>query len=317
MNSNPSHPANEHPAIDKLKRAIDQVSSIILGKNIAIKKAFACLLANGHLLIEDLPGLGKTTLAHSLAVSLDASFHRLQFTSDLLPSDILGVSIFNRANKIFEFHPGPIFADVVLVDEINRATPKTQSALLEAMAERQITVDGSTHPLADNFFVIATQNPTDLSGTFALPDSQLDRFCLKISIGYPDPSAEKELLTGVNRNQLLQRMKPELDSRSLTQLQGCVNEVHASLAIIDYIHALLDFSRRDSMYRIGLSPRAGLALLACSKAWALIGGRNYCIPEDVQTMLPDLATHRLKSPLTLNTSEDERVAHLLKSVAVP
>src|SRR5215469_13097444 len=263
----------------RLHAAIAQVNKVLLGKARQVKLAFTCLVASGHLLLEDVPGVGKTTLAHALAASFALDFQRVQFTSDLLPSDIIGVSMYERETGQFRFHAGPVFAGLLLADEINRATPKTQSALLEAMAERQVTVDGQTHTLPDPFFVVATQNPLDLAGTFPLPDSQLDRFMLRVSLDYPDASAERELLTGIDRRDLLTRLSPQLDAASLNALYRQVQTITASPALLDYLQALLTASRRHPDIRVGLSPRAGLSLLAAARAWAMLSDRRHVLPE--------------------------------------
>nr|WP_123768821.1 AAA family ATPase [Vulcaniibacterium tengchongense] len=276
-----------------LERAQQQVNGLVLGKPHEVRLAFVALLAGGHLLIEDLPGLGKTTLAHALAATLGLEFQRVQFTSDLLPADVVGVSVFDPATREFRFHPGPVFAQVLLADEINRAPPRTQSALLEAMAEHQVTVDGASHALPEPFFVIATQNPVDLSGTYPLPDSQLDRFLLRLSLGYPSESAERDLLAGADRRDLIARALPLLGSDDVLALQRAVREVHASEALVGYVQALLARSRRHPGVRVGLSPRAGLALLRAARAYALLLGRRHVLPEDVQALFPAVAAHRL------------------------
>jgi MoxR-like ATPase len=278
---------------DALKRAQAQVNTLVLGKPQEVRLAFVALLSDGHLLIEDLPGLGKTTLAHSLAATLGLGFQRVQFTSDLLPSDIVGVSVYDAQARRFEFHPGPVFAHVLLADEINRAPPRTQSALLEAMAEHQVTVDGGTHMLPDPFFVIATQNPTDLAGTYPLPDSQLDRFLLRLTLGYPGEEAERALLAGSDRRDLIARTQPVLDAAQVLLLRGAVSAVHASDALVDYVQALLARSRRHAGVRVGLSPRAGIALLRAARAYALLLGRKHVLPEDVQALFAAVAAHRL------------------------
>ncbi|WP_257387350.1 AAA family ATPase [Tahibacter caeni] len=277
----------------RLDRAVAQVNSVVLGKAGQVNHAFVSLIAGGHLLIEDLPGVGKTTLAHALAATLDLSFQRVQFTSDLLPSDIIGVSIFERDGQRFEFHPGPLFAQLVLADEINRATPKTQSALLEAMAEQQVTVDGRTHALPAPFFVVATQNPLDLAGTYPLPDSQLDRFMLRISLDYPSREAERELLTSTNRQELIATLAACMNAADIQALRQFVGNVVASPALIDYLQALIGATRSHADVRIGLSPRAGLALLAAARAQALLHGRGYVLPEDVQAVFVPVTAHRL------------------------
>ncbi len=301
---------------DSLAAAIDQVCEVVVGKREQIQLAFACVLADGHLLIEDLPGVGKTTLAHAQALTLGMGFQRIQFTSDLLPSDILGVSIYHRERHSFEFHPGPVFSEVVLADEVNRATPKTQSALLEAMAERQVTVDGQTHKLPDPFFVIATQNPQDLAGTFPLPESQLDRFLMRLSLGYPDTAAERTLLAGRDRRDLLLDLPARLTGEEIRALQRTVTTIHASDALLDYVQALVTHTRESGWFHDGMSPRAGLALLRCARAWALIQGREYCLPEDVQKLFPSVAAHRLR-PVSDETRSGDPVAETLELVPVP
>ncbi len=298
----------------RLDAAIAQVNRVLLGKPRQVKLAFACLIAGGHLLLEDVPGVGKTTLAHALAVTFALDFQRVQFTSDLLPSDIIGVSIYERENGQFRFHPGPIFTGLLLADEINRASPKTQSALLEAMAENQVTVDGQTHVLAQPFFVVATQNPLDLNGTFPLPDSQLDRFMLRLSLDYPDATAERALLTGSDRRDLLAQLEPQLDGAALTALHQRAQTITASSALLDYLQALLAASRRHADIRVGLSPRAGLALLGAARAWALLSGRHHVLPEDLQALFVPLAAHRLLP--ARGTQGDTLARQLLAEVAV-
>ncbi|MEN5102231.1 MAG: MoxR family ATPase [Stenotrophomonas sp.] len=276
-----------------LRAAQDQVNGLVLGKAQEVRLAFVALLSGGHLLIEDLPGLGKTTLAHAMASSLGLGFQRVQFTSDLLPADVLGVSVYDAGSRQFQFHPGPVFTHVLLADEINRAPPRTQSALLEAMAEQQVTLDGVTHPLPDPFFVIATQNPVDLSGTFPLPDSQLDRFLLRLALGYPNPESERELLRGTDRRHLIAQATARLSEVDVRTLREAVGQVHASEALITYVQALLARSRQHAGVRVGLSPRAGLALLRAAKAHALLLGRAHVVPEDVQTLFVAVAGHRL------------------------
>jgi MoxR-like ATPase len=274
---------------------VRQASQIILGKEHQIRLALACLLARGHLLIEDLPGVGKTTLAHVLAGGLGLDYQRIQFTSDLLPADILGVSVFERASGSFVFHPGPVFAQLILADEINRATPKSQSALLEAMEERQVTIEGQTRKLPEPFFVIATQNPSDQIGTFPLPESQLDRFLMRIELGYPGAAAERELLAGRDRRELLAGLQPSLTPAQLLELQREVEATHASPALLDYVQALLALSRQSDRFVAGLSPRAGLGLLRAARGWARLEGRDHVLPEDVQAVLPAVIGHRLRS----------------------
>lgn len=282
------------PPLTNPQRVVDHVGQIILGKSLQIRLAFTCMLARGHLLIEDLPGVGKTTLAHALAQTLGLHFQRIQFTSDLLPADIIGVSIFDRERSAFTFHQGPIFAQLILADEVNRATPKAQSALLEAMEENQVTMDNATHPLPEPFFVIATQNPSHQIGTFPLPESQLDRFLMRIELGYPDASAERRLLEGEDRRDLVSHLETTLAPDELIALQRCVRDVHVSSPLLDYVQALLRFSRTSNLYRNGLSPRAGLALLHCAQAWAMLDGRDHVLVEDVQAVLPSVAGHRLQ-----------------------
>ena len=307
-------PLRDSSLQQRLDAAIAQVNQVLLGKARQVKLAFACLIAGGHLLLEDVPGVGKTTLAHALAATFALEFQRVQFTSDLLPSDIIGVSVYERETGQFRFHPGPIFTGLLLADEINRASPKTQSALLEAMAEDQVTVDGQTHALAQPFFVVATQNPLDLNGTFPLPDSQLDRFMLRLSLDYPDAAAERALLNGDDRHDLLARLTPQLDDAALVALNRQAQGITASNALLDYLQALLAASRRHADIRTGLSPRAGLALLAASRAWALLGGRSHVLPEDVQALFVPLAAHRLVP--ARGASGDTLARTLLAEVAV-
>jgi MoxR-like ATPase len=276
-----------------LERAQSQVNALVLGKAHEVRLAFVALLAGGHLLIEDLPGLGKTTLARAMATTLGLDFQRVQFTSDLLPADVLGVSVFDPQSRVFQFHPGPVFAQVLLADEINRAPPRTQSALLEAMAEHQVTVDGTTHALPDPFFVIATQNPVDLAGTYPLPDSQLDRFLLRLALGYPGEAAERDLLAGVDRRDLISQTMPLLGTADVIAARQAVLRIHASEALIAYVQALLARSRKHPGIRVGLSPRAGLALLRAARAYALLLGRSHVLPEDVQALFGVVAAHRL------------------------
>ncbi len=278
---------------EKIDNVVKHISQVILGKERQIRLAVACLLARGHLLIEDIPGVGKTTLAHTLAVVLGLQFQRIQFTSDLLPADILGVSIYERESGRFRFHPGPIFSQVILADEVNRATPKTQSALLEAMEEHQVTAEGETRPLPEPFFVIATQNPSNQIGTFPLPESQLDRFLMRIELGYPDAGAERALLQGADRRDLLPKLTPCLLPEELAAAQTAARAVHVSGALLDYLQALVDYSRKSPDYVSGLSPRAALALLAAARAWALMEGRNQVLPEDLQAIVPGVVGHRL------------------------
>ncbi len=307
-------PSHDQPLQQRLDAAMAQVNRVLLGKPRPVKLAFTCLIAGGHLLLEDVPGVGKTTLAHALAATFALEFQRVQFTSDLLPSDIIGVSVYERETGEFRFHPGPIFTGLLLADEINRASPKTQSALLEAMAESQVTVDGQTHALAQPFFVVATQNPLDLNGTFPLPDSQLDRFMLRLSLDYPDAAAERALLTGSDRRDLLAQLIPQLDGLALLALHQQAQSVTTSSALLDYLQALLAASRRHPDIRVGLSPRAGLALLGAARAWAMLSGRSHVLPEDVQALFVPLAAHRLVP--ARGASGDTLARQLLAEVAV-
>jgi MoxR-like ATPase len=303
----------------EIDEAISRVATIILGKQHQLRLALACLLARGHLLIEDLPGVGKTTMAHALATTLGLHYQRIQFTSDLLPADILGVSIYNRDSGGFQFHPGPVFSQIVLADEINRATPKTQSALLEAMEEQQVTLEGETRRLPQPFFVIATQNPLYQIGTFPLPESQLDRFLMRIELGYPDNQAERVLLMGKDRRKLLNETAPALSAGRLLEVQSQVDMIHVSEALLDYLQALLGYSRRATDYQNGLSPRAGLALLHSARAWAFLEGRDMVLPEDLQSVLPAVIGHRLQ-PATEHAealSVMERMRQFIDSVPVP
>lgn len=309
-----SAPHHDEVVQQRLNAALAQVNQVVLGKPRQVKLGFTCLIAGGHLLLEDVPGVGKTTLAHALAASFALEFQRVQFTSDLLPSDIIGVSVYERETGQFRFHPGPIFAGLLLADEINRATPKTQSALLEAMGEGQVTVDGRTHRLAQPFFVVATQNPLDLNGTFALPDSQLDRFMLRVSLDYPDAAAERALLVGSDRRDLLAQLQPKLDGESLLALQRQARGTTTSPALLDYLQALLAASRRHTDIRVGLSPRAGLSLLAAARSWAMLSGRAHVLPEDLQALFVPLAGHRLVP--SRGSSGDALARELLNEVAV-
>ena len=302
---------------DLLDRIIHRVSDILLGKEHAIKLSLACLLSRGHLLIEDLPGVGKTTLAHALAHLLGLHYQRIQFTSDLLPSDVTGISIYERNSGEFRFHPGPVFSQVLLADEINRATPKAQSALLEAMEERQVTVEGKCHDLPEPFFVIATQNPGHQVGTYPLPESQLDRFLMRISLGFPDAAAERSLLMGEDRRTLLTRVKPIIKTEQLQQLQQQAAKVHASDAILDYCQALLAHTRTSDQFLHGLSPRAGLAMLRAARSWALINGRSIVLPEDVQTILPSVTAHRLQGVDNHGNDGELLARQLINSVPIP
>ena len=276
-----------------MNKAIRSVAKIILGKDEQIRLALTCLVAHGHLLIEDLPGVGKTTLAHTIAQVMGLNFQRIQFTSDLLPSDVLGVAVYSNDKESFEFHPGPIFSNFVLADEVNRATPKTQSALLEAMEEHQVTVEGETRELPSPFFVIATQNPIHQIGTYPLPESQLDRFLLRIHLGFPDQEAERDLLKGDDRRTMIKFVTPILDHQLLSNIQKQAAQLRVSDALLDYIQAILDFTRTTQYFEFGLSPRGGIALLKAAKAWALIDGKDFVIPEHVKAVLPSVVNHRL------------------------
>ncbi|MFY2764401.1 AAA family ATPase [Arenimonas sp. MALMAid1274] len=295
--------------------ALDQVNRLVLGKPREVRLAFTTLLAGGHLLIEDLPGLGKTTLARAMAASLGLDFQRMQFTSDLLPSDIIGVSIFDQTAREFRFHAGPVFTQLLLADEINRAPPRTQSALLEAMAEHQVTVDGVSHSLPQPFFVVATQNPVDLAGTFPLPDSQMDRFLLRIKLGYPDATAEREMLAGEDRRDLIAQSLPRLGGDDVLSLRSAVEKLHASPALVNYVQALLQESRRHPGVQVGLSPRAGLGLLRGARAHALLDGRSHVQPEDVQALFAQVAAHRLV-PESESAGRDALAESILRTVAV-
>lgn len=304
-------------AMKPIDKVVDQVGGIILGKQQQIRLALACLIARGHLLIEDIPGVGKTTLAHALATSLGLSFQRVQFTSDLLPADILGVSIYNRDSGSFQFHPGPIFTQVVLADEVNRATPKAQSALLEAMEEHQVTIEGETRRLPQPFFVIATQNPSYQVGTFPLPESQLDRFLMRIQLGYPGPEAERALLQGQDRRDLLDELGACLRGDELAGLQQEAQQVYVAPALLDYVQALVNYTRASAEYVNGLSPRAALAILHAARAWAFMEGRTHVVPEDVQAVLPGVVGHRLTQTDVTRVNGTDVAHHLIKQVAIP
>ncbi len=298
-----------------LQHVLAEANRIIIGKSQATRLALCCLLARGHLLIEDQPGVGKTTLAHTLAQVLGLDYQRIQFTSDLLPADILGVSIYDRSDGGFHFHQGPVFTQLLLADEINRATPKAQSALLEAMEEQQITADGQTYDLPKPFFVVATQNPATQIGTYPLPESQLDRFLMRISMGYPDAQAERALLAGEDRRELLQNLTAQLEVSQLMQLQQQVEQVHCSPALLDYVQALLQFTRESGLWLQGLSPRAGLGLIRAARAWAMVDERHQVLPEDIQAVLPAVAGHRLNSHDGQAT--EQSLQQLIESVPIP
>jgi MoxR-like ATPase len=294
-----TEPEMRNAATEILQRAADNISRIILGKDEQIRLALTCLVARGHLLIEDLPGVGKTTLAHAIARVMGLDFQRIQFTSDLLPADVLGVAVYDRERAVFEFHQGPIFSNFILADEINRATPKTQSALLEAMEESQVTVDGETRDLPQPFFVIATQNPMHQIGTYALPESQLDRFLMRLHLGFPGREAERELLQGEERRDMIEHIKPVLDGGQLITIQKQAAGIHVADALLDYVQSLLEFTRNSPMFEFGLSPRGGLALLNSARALALIDGREFVLPEHIKQVLPAVVNHRL-----VNTSDE-------------
>ncbi len=286
---------SNHHHYQQLDQIIESISQVLLGKEPQVRLALTCLLARGHLLIEDLPGMGKTLLAHTLAQVLGLNFNRLQFTSDLLPSDVVGASIFDKGTASFRFMPGPIFTEVLLADEINRATPKSQSALLEAMEEHQVTIDGETMSLPEPFFVIATQNPASQMGTYPLPESQLDRFFMRIHIGYPEPEAERLLLERGDQRNVLKTIKPLLTTQQLVELQNEAEQVRASTSLIDYVQRLIQFSRNQNEFAYGLSPRGALALLNSARAWAMLHHRDHVIPEDIQAVLPSVVEHRLRA----------------------
>ncbi|MEX5747411.1 AAA family ATPase [Massilia sp. X63] len=304
---------------NQLHAAARQVSQVVVGKDQQVRLALTCLLAGGHLLLEDLPGVGKTTLAHALAISLGLKFNRVQFTSDLLPADVAGISVYERDSGGFVFHPGPIFTQVLLADEINRATPKTQSGLLEAMEERQVSADGVTRPLPEPFFVIATQNPANQVGTFPLPESQLDRFLMCLSLGYPDAAAERALLMGEDRRAMLRALEPAMQPAQLAQAQRALKEIHASAALVTYVQALAQASRQNGLFAEGLSPRAAIALLQAGRAWAALEGRDHVIPEDIQAVLVPVCAHRLrplKAAQGMALASRDLVLQLQKSVPV-
>ena len=301
----------------KLKSLLDQLNTVIVGKPAQIQDCVACLLAGGHLLIDDVPGVGKTTLAHALARTFGLQFSRVQFTADLMPSDLSGVSIYERGKEAFVFHPGPIFAQVLLADEINRASPKTQSALLEAMEEKQVTIEGETRPLPQPFFVIATQNPLDQLGTYALPESQMDRFLMRISLGYPDRLAERELLMGHDRRDIVERLPSLLSQAELQQLQQQVLAVHAAGPLLDYVQDLIAATRSGQWFLQGLSPRAGIAVVRAAKAQALLSGRDYVAPDDVQAVLPQTIAHRLIPVGDSARGAVEQVRAMLAAVPLP
>lgn len=299
-----------------IEQAVHEVGTVLLGKDRQIRMALCCLLAGGHLLLEDLPGMGKTSLSHALAKVMGLQYRRVQFTSDLLPGDVLGANIFDRDSNRFQFMPGPVFSQLLLADEINRATPKTQSALLEAMAERQVTVDGEPRRLPEPFFVIATQNPATQGGTFPLPESQLDRFLMRLSLGYPDPTAERRLLQGEDVAGRLAAVQRRLSLAQLQGLQRAAAKIHAADALVDYVQRLIAFTRTEPGFAYGLSPRGALALLGAARAWALMAGRGHVVPEDVQQVLPAVVGHRLQAPIDYQGGAGALVERLLRQVAV-
>ncbi len=315
--SAPRTPIQPDQLADDLARARAAVNAVIVDKPEVVDLAFTALLAGGHLLIEDLPGVGKTTLAQALSLAVGGNWQRIQFTSDMLPADIVGVSVFRRDNESFEFRAGPVFANVVLADEINRATPRTQSALLEAMAEGQVTVDGQTHPLPRPFFVIATQNPLDVTGTYPLPDSQLDRFLLRTRIGYPSPAEERRLLIEPDRRNLLESMQPILNPDRVNDLVNTAAGLHVADPVLDYIQALVAATRAHAGVHAGLSPRASLALIQCARAHALVHRQDFCLPDNVKQVFPALAAHRLQPHAEAGRTSEEMVAEILDATPVP
>ena len=301
----------------QLNTLVDQIASIIVGKRAQIEDSVACMLAGGHLLIEDVPGVGKTTLAHTLAVSLGLRFSRTQFTADLMPSDLIGVSVYERSKESFVFHPGPVFAQVLLADEINRAGPKTQSALLEAMEEHQVSVEGETRALPAPFFVIATQNPSDQLGTYPLPESQLDRFLMCITLGYPDRASERALLAGQDRREAIHALRAVMSPEELMSAQRAVREVHASDTLLDYLQTLIAATRSGRWFVEGLSPRAGIAVLRVARARALLAQRDYVAPDDVQYVLPQAIAHRLVPVAGAGRGRIEQVRAMIEAVPLP
>ena len=301
----------------KLKSLLDQLNTVMVGKAAQVQDCVVCLLAGGHLLIEDVPGVGKTTLAHALARTFGLQFARVQFTSDLMPGDLLGVSVYERGREGFVFHPGPVFTQVLLADEINRASPKTQSALLEAMEEKQVTIEGETRALPWPFFVIATQNPLDQLGTFALPESQLDRFLMRISVGYPDRAAERLLLAGTDRRDMLAGMLPILSPEDLLALQRQVQQVHAAEPLLNYLQDLIAATRSGRWFIQGLSPRAGIAVLRAARAQAFVSGRDYVAPDDIQAILPQTVAHRLVPVGDAGRGAFEQVRAMVDAIPLP
>ncbi len=310
--------ATDTPASSKgtLDRAVAQLDDVVVGMETPVRLSVACMLAGGHLLLEGLPGVGKTTLAHALAATFGLDYRRIQFTSDLLPSDVSGVTIFEQTAGAFRFHPGPVFSQVVLADEINRATPKTQSALLEAMEERQVTVDGESHALPQPFYVIATQNPTQLLGTFPLPEAQLDRFLVRVHLGFPDRAAERHVLEGEDRRVTLSGLAAVLDADALERVQAQVRSVHVTPALLDYVQDLIAHTRESGQFETGLSVRAGLAMISVAKAWALLQGDDAVVPEHVKAVFGAIAGHRLR-PLEPGLDADGAARLVLDTVAIP
>jgi len=304
-------------ATSLLERASDAISSVVLGKDAQVRLALTCLVARGHLLIEDLPGVGKTTLAHTLAQVTGLEFQRIQFTSDLLPADVLGVAIYNQQGNTFEFHHGPVFTNCVLADEVNRATPKTQSALLEAMEEHQVSVEGETHELPKPFFVIATQNPEHHIGTYALPESQLDRFLMRLHLGFPDKQAERALLSGEDRRELIETITPVTDAGKLLAIQRQAKKIHVSEPVLDYVQTILAFTRETPQFSVGLSPRGGLGLVNAARALALIDGQDFVLPEHIKEVLPAVVDHRLELIADGSEAEPRKASDLItRSVAI-
>lgn len=300
-----------------IQQLLNQLNTVIVGKSRQVHDCVACLLAGGHLLIEDVPGVGKTTLAHALAKSFGLQFSRVQFTADLMPTDLIGVSVYERGREGFVFHPGPVFAQVLLADEINRASPKTQSALLEAMEEKQVTVEGDTRDLPQPFFVIATQNPHDQLGTYALPESQLDRFHMRLSLGYPDRQAERALLRGEDRRDMLDRLLAALTPADLTRLQQTVARIHTAEPVLDYLQDLVNATRSGRWFAQGLSPRAALAVVRAAKAEAFLQGRDYVAPDDIAAVLPQTTAHRLVPVRDAGRGAVEQVRAMLDAVPLP
>jgi len=297
-----------------INQIISEVSTVLLGKEQEIKLALTCLFSQGHLLIQDLPGMGKTTLSHALGKVLGLEYNRIQFTSDMLPADILGVSIFDKHSGQFEFHKGPVFTQLLLADEINRTTPKTQSALLEAMEEKQVTIEGTTHKLDEPFFVIATQNPVAQAGTFPLPESQLDRFLMRISLGYPNREAERELFMGLNPRDKIADIQPCLTLETLKQIQTAAQQVHISDAVLDYVQSVVEYTRTHAEFAYGVSPRGALALVRCAKTWAFVDGRQHVLPEDVQRVMPPVLNHRVRDAVDYGDASGQALVERVLNV---